>query len=52
MIGVARFIESLEQSSQFSRDEILLTRYTDPSWTMLMALAKVNSTLAHDTCIT
>lgn len=38
--GTARIIESLDDSALMQRGDILLTRYTDPSWTMLMSLAR------------
>ena len=38
--GTARIIESLEDSAAMQRGDILLTHYTDPSWTTLMSLAR------------
>jgi pyruvate,water dikinase len=38
--GTARIIESLDDSATMQRGDILLTHYTDPSWTTLMSLAR------------
>ncbi len=37
-IGLARVVQSLEEAGSVQRGEILITRYTQPSWTSLFAL--------------